>query len=189
VFYEQYLFGAIFHQPVLVIECVVFLLRRRPAVAAIGLHDAQADVVLEIRQKNLFQVIRQMCRFFHREDELHPVVEVPLHQISGAQVNFLLAAVQEVIDAAVFQVSSNNRDHHDMVTHTLDAGSQRSHAAHQQVHFDPGLRGLIKKLDHPRIDQSIDLEDQAGVAFRFGMFDLAADERFQTLARVGRCDP
>jgi hypothetical protein len=43
--YEQYLFGAIFHQPVLDIECGVFLLRRRPVAAVIGLYDARADVV------------------------------------------------------------------------------------------------------------------------------------------------
>src|SRR5690606_34190572 len=90
---------------------------------------------------------------------LHATIQVTLQPVGAGQENLLLAPGQEVVDPAVFQEAADDRAHMDVVGDTGNARAQAAHAAHDQVDAHPGLAGLVQRLDHLRVGQRVDLDD------------------------------
>jgi hypothetical protein len=91
-------------------------------------------------------------RVLNGEDDLHAMIEIAKHEIRAAQMNFFLAAVTEIEDAAMLQVPAQSAADLDILTHALQSGLQTADAAHEQIHLhaDPGCR--IEQLDNPRVN-------------------------------------
>ena len=70
-----------------------------------------------------------------------------VHQVGAAHQQFVLAAVAEVVEAAVLQEAPDDADHADILADAGHAGPQAAHAAHDQVDLHAGLRRAIERLD------------------------------------------
>src|SRR5215216_75515 len=110
------------------------------------------------------------------------MIEIALHEIGTAKIDLFLPIVMKIIEPTVFQVTPDNADHGDILTHALDPWPQATHTAHQQVDLDAGPGGFVEHLDKTRVHNRIDLEDQVSFAAGLGMFNLPANQFLQSTA-------
>ena len=67
------------------------------------------------------------------------MILVARHQIGATHVHLFLAVVEEVKDAAVFEITSDDADDLDVIAYAFDAWLQATHAAHEHVHLHSRL--------------------------------------------------
>ena len=72
-------------------------------------------------------------------DVFYAVIDVARHQVGAAHVDFFLAVVVEVVNAAVLQEPADDADDADVFADVRQARAQTANAAHQQIDFDAGL--------------------------------------------------
>src|SRR5690349_14909910 len=108
-------------------------------IRAIGQHAAGLRCIAEIRVEDFFTHAGDVALADQREEDLDAVIEIPLHQVGASEVDFFIAAVVEVKDAAVFKESTDDAENLDVFAHSGDAGPQRANTAHQQLHANAGL--------------------------------------------------
>ena len=77
------------------------------------------------------------CGIVNREHQLDALVEVARHPVGAGEVDLLLAAVQEIVDARVLEKTIDDRDHLDVLAVPGHAGPQRADAAHVQADATP----------------------------------------------------
>ena len=94
-----------------------------------------------LQQLMRLHVVRQMNRqdlvsngrfegfVFHREESLHPPVEVSGHQVGTAQEDLLLTSVMEVVHPGMLQEPADDRGHSDIVADAFDPRSQTADPA------------------------------------------------------------
>src|SRR5579863_4272235 len=85
--------------------------RARPGVCAIGVQNASFACVGEVRRQNLVADTLAEMRLLERKHRFNAFVEIARHPIGAAEIQLGLAAVLEVIDAAVFQESPDDTPH------------------------------------------------------------------------------
>ena len=61
---------------------------------------------------------------FHREQQFHPVVQVPGHHVRTGQVQFLIAVVGKIVHPAVFQEPPDDGPDGDVFADPFDPGPQ-----------------------------------------------------------------
>ncbi len=79
----------------------------------------------------------------------------------------------------MLEESPDDRAHLDVIGDPGDAGTQRAHAAHDQVDAHAGARGPIQTLDGLWIHQGVELGDDAPALAGAGVCALALDQRVQ----------
>ena len=104
------------------------------------MQDARIDAVAQIGADQIIENMTANAFFLDREHRLNATIEIPLHQISAAKIEFLVAAVAEIIDPAVFEETPNDAYDADVLTPTLDARSQTADSANDEIDLDSGLR-------------------------------------------------
>ena len=77
-------------------------------VLAIRLHVAGFRLVLQICAEDVIFQYADQANIFDREEHFDPPVKVARHEIGAAEIDFLVSAVAEVEDAAVFQEAADD---------------------------------------------------------------------------------
>ena len=152
-----------------------FIELRRALVAAVSLQEAGLDGVGQISRQNLVVDAVVGCFVANREDDFAALEEVARHPVSGAEVDFALAAVGEVEDAGVLKEAADDGADADVFREAFDAGAQDSEAADDEVDLDTGLGGGVEGFDDARLEQRVHLGDDVGGATGFGVLGLAAN--------------
>jgi len=92
-------------------------------IAGIVEQDSRLAVVAEIGIKNFVANPVAQHLVAERHEHFDALVEITGHPVSAAHVDLFLAAVGEVIDPAVFEKTSHNTAHSDVLAHTSNAGT------------------------------------------------------------------
>src|SRR5580692_5467031 len=87
----------------------------------------------QISGQNLRANALAKLRIFHRKDHLDPFVEIPLHPVGAAKIEFGLATVCEKIDTAVLEKSADDTAHADAAAKPAHARDQRALTPHDQI--------------------------------------------------------
>ena len=127
-------------------------------------------------------------RGFDGGDGFDAPVEVAVHPVGGADEEFLVAAVEEMIDAGMLEESAEDADDADVFGQSRDAGAQAAEAADDEVDFHAGLRGGVERLDDFRVLEGVHLGDDAGFAAGRGRARPRGGFSGETLAHVDRRD-
>ena len=94
------------------------------------------------------------------EDHLDALVDVALHPIGAAEIDFRLAAVAEDVDAAV---SSRNRPitlrTRMRLLRPRTPGAKRAGSAHDELDLHARLRGFVQGVDDFFVEQRIHFRD------------------------------
>src|SRR5262249_24551300 len=124
------------------------------------------DVVGERNRENLLQPDSQ-GRIHNRSYAFDAAVEIPLHQVRGADVVARAALVAaEAEDARVLEVAADDRARPDALRQTGHTRTQAAHGPHDQVDLRSCLGGVVERVDRLRVDQVVDLDDDAAVRLR-----------------------
>ena len=78
-----------------------------------------------------------------RKQYFHPMIQIARHQVGAAQVNFLVSAVMEIIDPAVFQKPPHDAGDFDIFADTRQARPQQADSPHQQLDSHARLRRAV----------------------------------------------
>ena len=115
------------------------------------------------------------------------MIDIARHQVGAADVDLLLAAVVEVVNAAVFQKTPHDADHFDVIADPRHAGPQTADAAHQQLDLarPPAMPDTAARIISG-IHQRVHLENQMALAPGLAVLDLALDHGLQSLPQVHR---
>src|SRR5262245_45886248 len=108
-------------------------------VAAVTQHFPGLAIVCEIGGENLVTQVLNQFRALDREQRFNTVVQIARHEVGAAQVNFLLAAVAKIENAAVLEESSDNAHHANILANAFQSWPQATDAAHDEVHLHAGL--------------------------------------------------
>ena len=132
-------------------------------------------------------------RRFNGKDDLDAPAQVAIHPVGRADVDLRIAVVAEIKDPAVLQEAIDDGDDADVFTQPRQLRPQGANAAANDVDFDASLTGPIKRLHHRRLDQAVDLDDDAAfiAGFLHGDFllDLLNHEQLQTARRQDQLPP
>src|SRR5499426_958277 len=125
---------------------------------------------------------------FDREEDFDAAVEVAVHEVGAAQVDLFIAAVDEAIDAGMFEEAPDDAADADRLAAAGPAGAQAADAADDQVYRHALARGRVHFLDHRRVGHAVELGDDSGGASGLEVGDFAADHLGDRFAQVDRRD-
>ena len=60
-----------------------------------------------------------VVRIFEGEQDLHSAVQIALHQVGRAKLDFLSPAVKKVKDTTVFKIAPNDADNFNIFAHAI----------------------------------------------------------------------
>ena len=130
-------------------------------VAAVRLQFPSVEIVQQIVvERFLFDPCGQF-RIEDRESDLDPTQQIALQPVGAGAEQVGFAVIAEPPDAAVFEKSTNDRTHADVVRYAGHARAQRTGAAHDQIDAHAGLRGLVQRSNDLRFVERIHLGDDA----------------------------
>src|ERR1700722_11768538 len=95
-----------------------------------------------------------------------------------------MAAVVEIVNAAVFQESADDADHADVFADSVNAGAKAANAPYEKIDLHPRLGCLIEQADHMQIFEAVHLQDEMRFPAASGVPDFAPDQLFQLLMHV-----
>src|SRR5262249_39640088 len=104
------------------------------------------------------------------------MVQVSSHDVGAAQINLFAAVILEIVDPAVLQEAADNTRDPNILANSIDAGTQRTNPADQQIDLYAGLRRLVQQPDHPDVFKRVHLESQPRGPALLGMGDFAANQ-------------
>jgi hypothetical protein len=107
-------------------------------IGAVGLHLPCVAIRRQLRIEHRAQITAQ-SRILYRHHHLDPALEVSGHAVGRSDQVFLLAAVAEVVDAAVLEEAADDADHAHVLGQPGNARPQAAGVAHQQLDFHAGL--------------------------------------------------
>src|SRR5205807_10595312 len=113
----------------------------------------------------------------HRNERLHPTVEIEWHEVGGAEQVLRRRRVgPEAIHARMLEEPSDARAHSDGVGESGDLRTEAADPAHDEIDRYPSLRRRVQRVDHAWIDERVHLHGDAtvGTLRRFA-FDSFAD--------------
>ncbi len=118
------------------------------------------------------------------KSDLDALKQISRHPIGTAQINFFVAAIGEIKDAAVFQEPADNTAHPDMVADAAHARPQPAYATHDQVDLHARLRGAIEFADDVAVEQGIHLGDDPRRTPVSGVIGFARDQVDTALRQI-----
>src|SRR5262245_27181839 len=125
---------------------------------------------------------------FDREEDFDPAVEIAVHEVGAAQIDLFIAAVDEAIDAGMFEEAADDAADADRLAAAGPAGAQTAYAADDQVDGHALARGRVHLLDHRRVGHAVELGDDSGGASGLEVRNFAADHLGDRFAQVDRSD-
>src|ERR1019366_6665498 len=124
-------------------------------VAAVLLQESCLHIVGEVCGQNLMHHAVAQQRVLEREQDFHALVQIAMHPIGATEVDFRLAAVLKVIDAAVLEEPAHDTAHADTVAEAANPRAQRANAAHEQPNVHSCLRSAAQRLDNILVEQGV----------------------------------
>src|SRR5262245_25240982 len=100
-------------KPGLTVEWRLAGSRAYPPIGPIWLELARLHRIAELDAQDAVAHLRPQRWIVEREDDLDTPIQVTRHQVGTAQVDLLIAAVAEVVGAAVLQEAPDDADHPD----------------------------------------------------------------------------
>src|SRR5450432_3501385 len=91
--------------------------RTRPRILSVRTKNAGLARVGEICRKDFRADALAKVRILHGKEDLHAFVEIAWHPVCAAKIDFRLAAIFKVKDAAVFQKTADDATHPDATAH------------------------------------------------------------------------
>ena len=134
-----------------------FVVRHTLPVTAVRLHLPGAAAVGGVEIEDCPEFPGQSGRF-HRAENLHPRLQVPLHGVGRGDEVFFVAAVAEVVDARMLQKAADDADDADVLRQAGDAGAEPAGIPHEQIDLHPCHGGAIERLDHVAVLKGVHLE-------------------------------
>src|SRR6478735_5534879 len=141
------------HHPGLRVEWLFTLCRSAKRPGTILAQDAGVDGVAKIGADEFVMNVAADRRILDWEYRLDPAVQIPLHQISATEKEFLVAAVAEIVDPAMLQEPSDNADDADVLTPIFHARSKAAYSANDEIDLDTGLRCAVERSDCFPVDK------------------------------------
>ena len=122
------------------------------------------------------------------EEQFHAVIEVAGHPVGGAEEELLLGTLRaEEIDAAVFEETSHDGAHFDILAQARHIGSQTADATHKEPHVH-ACRCRLEQFPHDiRVGKGVHLGKNRGRLTGARLFLLGADEIGKSDAQSVRC--
>src|SRR5207237_9113834 len=119
-----------------------------------------------------------------RHEHLDTLVEIARHPVGAANVDLLVAAVGEVVDAAVLQKSSHDASDTNVIAHSAHARAKGTYATDDQINLHSRLRGTIQSLHDVLVEQRVHFGYDAGLASLAGMVGFAINQRNAFLGEI-----
>ena len=117
-----------------------------PNIAAILLQQARFHVVSQVSFQDLLAHALAQQLILDGENHFHALVQIARHPVRAAHVNFLLAAVGKVKNAAVLEKAAHNAAHPNVVAHPTHPRTQCANAAHEQINLTPACEARYKAM-------------------------------------------
>src|SRR5271168_2759329 len=92
-------------------------------------------------------------RIAYGEDNLAAFKEVAGHPVGTPAVDFVVAAVGKIKNAAVLEETANYRAHTNVLAYPRDPRTNGTDSAHDQVNLHAGLRSLVEGFNHCLLKQ------------------------------------
>src|SRR5579862_3752461 len=151
-------------------------------VVSIGLEKAGLGGISHQGRKNLVVNPDTSYGIADRKDDLAAFEQVAGHPIGRAQVDFVVAAVGEVKDAGMLEEAAHDGANANAVGEARNAGPQGTHAANDEIDFNPGLRCRVERFDYAWLEQRVHLGDDVRGAAGAGVFRLPPDQPQEALS-------
>ena len=89
---------------------------------------------------------------FYGEHHFHPLVEVAGHPVGARKVDFFLATVRKVKDAAVLEETADDASHVNAFADSANSGPKSTHTSYQEIDLHSRLRRAIEGGDNVLIE-------------------------------------
>src|SRR5690349_20359760 len=113
-------------------------------VGAVGAELPRLPVVVPHEEEQVTEGLA-VPGILDRGDRFDAPVEIAGHPVGRADVDLLVAAVQEVERARVLQESPYDADHPDRAAHAGEPRAQAADSADDEIDWDTGLRRLVQR--------------------------------------------
>src|SRR4030095_10360027 len=100
--------------------------------------------------------------------------------------DFLVAAIVEIVDTAVFEEPADNRADADILRNAWHSRAEAADAAHDELHVDADVRRFVEGADDFGLNECVELGDDVARAAGVCVARLALDQRKQSLVEVER---
>ena len=122
------------------------------------------------------------------EDHFDALVDIALHPIGAAEIDFGFAAVAEDVDAAVLEEAADHAADANPAAESAHSRTQRAGAAHDEFDLHARLRGFVKGVDDFFVEKRIHLGDDKGGAPGLCVSRFAIDQIDEIPAEIQRRD-
>ena len=160
---------------------------RNVHIGAVALLDAPLDIVGEQRTKDPLNPLANVF-IIQGNADFHPPHHITGHQISRADIDFLLGLIRtKDIYAGVLQIAAYNTADGDVIGPALDTADKAAGTAYQQLdlHACPG--GLNEAVDDFFIGEGVHLAAKVSGSAFFGKHNLMIEFIENVSAHAVRC--
>src|SRR5262249_56393386 len=91
----------------------------------------------------------------------YPLIKIPRHPVGAGNISLFVSAIFKIEDAAMFEESTDDAAHHDIIADPGNSRAQRAHSTNIQIDLYACLRSAIQRLDHVFVEQGVHLGDNA----------------------------
>ena len=127
-------------------------------------------------------------RVAQMEDHFDAFVDVALHPIGAAEIDFRFAAVAEDEDAAVLEEAPDHAADANAAAEAANPRPQRAGAAHDELDLHAGLRGFVEGVDDFFVEQRIHFGDDECRAAGLRVSRFAVNQIDEIPAEIQRRD-
>src|SRR5215204_6972410 len=148
--------------PTLGVDQVLLQVEERPVVRIGGVRGPgtvrfQLPSRCVFVQGNIEQLadLGDVCWMRDGGKDLHPPVQVAVHEVSRAHPYRGLTVIGEPEQPAVLQKASQNADHPDVFAQTRHTRADRAGTSHPQVDGHPSLRSAVEGIGDRLVDKGV----------------------------------
>src|SRR5215212_5802847 len=116
-----------------------------------------------------------MCGMRDGGKDLHPPVQVAVHEVRRAHPYRRLTAIGEPEQPAVLQKAAQNADDPDVLAQTWHTRADRADPSHPQVDGHPGLRSAVEGIGDRLVDKGVHFDPDSSRLAVFVIRDLIVD--------------
>ncbi len=95
---------------------ITWLLAVNSGIGSVGLQKMRVHRILQIDPQHVITQTPDQGRILDREHNLDPAIKVTAHEIRRAKVDFMIAAVPEIENTAMFEETADDRSDSNRIT-------------------------------------------------------------------------
>src|SRR4029077_5930792 len=138
-------------------------------------------IIGQLNIENVFQATKQLG-IANWKNDLDAMTQVASHEVSAAEINFLVAPVPEIVDPTMLQKTAHDTGNADIVAESANQRPQAAESSYQQVNLHSLLRRPKQQPDHLRIFQCVHFEDQMATFALLLKRNFPEDHFFEALS-------